>query len=374
MKRQGLEVHAVSSPGEALENFGQNEGVEVHGVEMPRAITPLRDLGAIRSICQVFREIRPHIVHSHTPKAGLLGTIAARISGVPVRIYHIHGLPLITATGVKRSLLGMSERTSSRLATQVLCVSNSVREVAVRDGLCPTDKVKVLLSGSINGIDSDGKFNPEDYPENLRIEVRERYGIPPEAVVIGFVGRIVRDKGVIELAEAWRRLRESNPGLHLVIVGAPEPQDPVPQDVEDALRSDPRVHMLGLQFDMPPIFRAMDMLVLPTYREGFPLVPMEAAAMGLPVVATRVPGCFDAVVDGVTGTLVPARNTEALAEVINCYVNSPELRKHHGLAGRARMRESFRQEDMWQAVFEEYKRLLALAGTGLPEPLPVGRD
>ncbi len=358
MKSRGMEVHAVSSPDAALDDFGRAEGVEVHGVDMPRAITPVQDIGSIRSICRVFRAVRPHIVHSHTPKAGLLGTIAARISGVPVRIYHIHGLPLLTATGTKRALLSMSERTASRLATQVLCVSNSVREVVVADGLCPSEKVKVLLSGSINGIDSIGKFNPNNYPEGTRREVRAKFGIPEDAVVAGFVGRIVRDKGVIELARAWRTLRQAHPELHLVVVGAPEPQDPVPPEIEDELRADPRVHMLGLQFDMPPIFRAIDMLVLPTYREGFPLVPMEAAAMALPVVATQVPGCFDAVEDRVTGTLVPPRDASALAEAISHYVNSAVLRKARGEAGRARMLRDFRQQDMWEAVYQEYMRLL----------------
>lgn len=361
MKSRGFEVHAVSSPGETLDAFGRREGIATHPVEMPRRISPGHDLGAVRGIVRALRAIRPQIVHAHTPKGGLLGTIAARLAGVPVRIYHIRGLPMMTATGRRRTLLRWTEKVACGLAHQVLCVSHSVREVAVSEGLCPPEKIRVLLGGSGNGVDATGRFDPERYGSATRRETRARFGIPGDAVVLGFVGRVVRDKGVVELAEAWAALRGEYPEAHLLIVGPEEPQDPVPVVTLSALRGDPRVHLVG-PADAAPCYAAMDLLVFPSYREGFPNVPLEAAAMGLPVVATRIPGCVDAVADGETGTLVPSRDAAALAGAVRTYLASPALRAEHGGRGRERALRDFAQEAIWAALHAEYLRLLLERG------------
>jgi glycosyltransferase involved in cell wall biosynthesis len=366
MKARGFEVHALSSPGEDLDAFGEREGVAVSAVEMPRRVTPLRDLRAVGAIVREMRRIRPVIVHAHTPKGGLLGMIAARAYGAPVRVYHMRGLPLTAATGWKRRLLWATERVACRLAHQVLCVSHTVRAEAVQAGVCPPEKIRVLLGGSGNGVDSEGRFNPARQGEAARARVRARFGIPAEAPVIGFVGRLVRDKGVVELAEAWAALREEHPDLHLVLVGPFEPQDPVPAGVERLLREDPRVHLAGMDWDTPPYYAAMDLVVLPTYREGFPNVPLEAAAMGLPVVATRVPGCVDAVADGETGLLVEPRDACDLRRALSVYLQEPALRRRHGEAARARVLRDFRQEAIWEAIHEEYLRLLRLRGVATP--------
>jgi hypothetical protein len=176
MKARGFEVHALSSPGEFLTEFAESEQVSVHAVKMQRRITPLQDIYAIFQVWLHLRQIRPQIVHAHTPKGGLVGTISAWLAGVPVRIYHIRGLPFMTATGYKRLLLRWSEKVSCLLANQVLCVSHSIREVAVAE-ICPADKVKVLLGGSGNGVDASGKFNPAQVGEHTRQETRKKYGI-----------------------------------------------------------------------------------------------------------------------------------------------------------------------------------------------------
>jgi len=359
MKSRGFTVHALTSPGEHLDLFAERLQIPVHTVEMPRRISPLRDVLALWRVYGIIRRIRPHIVHAHTPKGGLLGTAAAYLAGVPVRVYHIHGLPFMTASGFRRVLLRWSEKTSCRLASQVLCVSPSVRKVAVAEGICPPAKIKVPARGSIGGVDALDRFNPDRTTPDARNAVRARYGMPEDAVVIGFVGRIVRDKGVGELVEAWKWLREEYANLHLLVVGPFEPQDPVPPDAEECLRSDRRVHLVGLDWETPPLYAAMDLAVLPTYREGFGLVALEAGAMRLPVVATLVPGCVDAVRDGVTGTLVEPRDANALADALRMYLNYPALRRAHGEAGRERALRDFRPEDVWEATFQEYQRLLA---------------
>ena len=367
MKARGFEVHALSSPGEFLTEFAESEQVSVYAVKMHRRITPLQDIYAIFQVWLHLRQIRPQIVHAHTPKGGLVGTISAWLARVPVRIYHIRGLPFMTATGYKRLLLRWSEKVSCLLANQVLCVSHSIREVAVAE-ICPADKVKVLLGGSGNGVDASGKFNPAQVGEHTRQETRKKYGIPGEALVVGFVGRIVRDKGIAELVAAWKTLRAEFPNLHLLMVGSFEPQDAVSPDIENLLTSDERIHLTGIVYNTAPVYAAMDILTLPTYREGLPNVPLEAAAMELPVVATLIPGCIDAVQDGVTGTLVPPRNAEALADAIRMYLHDSELRRQHGQVGRDRVLREFRQEAIWEAVYQEYLQLLQQQGLSAPSP------
>lgn len=367
MKARGFEVHAISSPAEELGAFGEREGIPVVAVEMPRRITPGGDLIALWKLRGILRRIRPEIVHAHTPKGGLLGMIAAWLAGVPVRVYHMRGLPLMTASGWKRALLRGTEKVSCRLAHRVFCISRSLRDVAIAEGLCPPGKIEVLAGGSGNGVDAVGRFSPERLGDEVRWRVRQELGIPSDARVVGFVGRVVRDKGITELAEAWESLREELPDLRLVVAGRFESQDPIPDEVARQLREDERVHLAGRVGDMPPLYAAMDIVALPTYREGFGNVCIEAAAMEIPVVATRIPGCVDAVNDGVNGTLVPPRDAPALAEALRGYLKDPELRRRHGQAGREWVLREFRQEAIWEAMFGEYRRLLRERGLPCPE-------
>jgi len=358
MKTRGFEVYGLSSPGKLLSVFSEKEAISVKAVEMAKRITPIRDLVALFKIWRWLHKLRPEIVHAHTPKGGLLGMLAAWLARVPVRIYHMHGLRFVTATGWKRALLIRTEKLSCWFANQVLCVSTSVRDVAMDTGLCPGEKIKVLSRGSCNGVDTVHRFNPSQLPASARGETRAKYGIPQDACVLGFIGRIVWSKGIVELAEAWGGLRNEFPGLHLLMVGPLEPEDPIPRRVEELLRGDSRVHLIGEEWDTPPLYAAMDVLVLPTYREGLPIVLLEAAAMGVPVVATRVPGCMDVVEDGMTGTLVPPYDSQSLNLAIGCYLRNSQLRREHGLAARELVLRDFRQEVIWRATYEEYVRCL----------------
>lgn len=358
MKARGIDIQCITSFGSQIQEFAEREGVSVHVVEMTRRITPLRDLVSLFALQRTLLELRPLIVHGSTPKAGMLSMIAACGVRVPVRVYQIRGLPFVTAVGIRRVLLKWSERLSCSLAHLVICNSRSLMELAVDEGLCRQSKIKVLLSGSSNGVDADERFNPEHYDTEVRGQAREKYGIARDDRVIGFVGRCVKDKGIAELYAAWQKLRNEFSDLHLLLVGDFEPQDPVSREIQVSLRNDQRVHMTGWIADTALVYSIMNVLILPTYREGFPNAPLEAAAMSLPVVATDVPGCVDAVQDGVTGTLVPARNADALTKAIEMYLNDSELRTQHGSAGRKRVLRDFQPEMIWEALYDEYLCLL----------------
>jgi glycosyltransferase involved in cell wall biosynthesis len=370
MRARGVEPHGVATPGEFLDRFAARDQVPVTAVPMPRKITPLEDLVAVGRLWRELRRLRPDIVQGGTPKGGLLGMIAATLAGVPVRIYHIRGLPLMTATGTRRQLFRWTERISCGLADHVLCVSHSVREVVIQEGLCPAEKIETLRSGSGNGVDATVRFSPERLGPNSRSEVRARHGIPDDAIVLGFVGRLIRKKGVVELVEAWEQLRDEYPKAHLLVGGPFEAIDPVPADVRERMEKDPRVHVLGYVDDTPSLYTAMDVFVFPTYfHEGFPNVPLEAAAMGLPVVATRIAGCTDAVEDGVTGTIIEPRDPGALARAMRRYVDEPETRLRQGTAGRERVLREFRPELIWEALYQTYLRLLDDKAITRPQPV-----
>ena len=368
MERRGFEVHALSSPGDMLDRFCSREQVRAHPVEMARRITPLRDLAALFRIWCILRRIRPDIVHSHTPKAGLLGMLAAAAARVPVRVFHLHGLPHATACGLRRRLLKWSTRIACLVSRRVLCVSASIRSLAIAEGLAPNWKIIVTARGSVNGVDAAGVFNPERLDPDSRNSVRLRSGIPSESLVIGFVGRLVPDKGLVEMADAWASLREEFPDLHLLLVGDTEAHDPLPPGVLAQLRADPRIHCTGWSDGLAEFYGAMDLLVLPSYREGFPVAVLEAAAMALPVVATRVPGCVDAVEDGITGLLVEPRDARALARAIRSYLRDPQQRAMHGQAGRQRTLRDFQPAVVWQAVEREYVSLLRERGIPCSAP------
>lgn len=356
-RSQGFDVHAVSSGGEELRWFAATEGVTAHAVPMRRAISPLADLVALLRLWRLFRSLRPDIVHAHTPKAGLLGMIAATLAGVPMRIYHIHGLPVVTSRGLRRALLTMSDRLSCRLAHRVLCVSRSIRELATCERLVAGRRIEVLGAGSINGVDAEHRFRRSAEVLTAAQQVRMRWGIPQDAIVVGFVGRVVREKGVGELAEAWLALRQEFPSAHLLIVGTEETHDPVDPATLQKLRADPNAHFVGQDWETPPLYAAMNVLALPTYREGFVVVALEAAAMELPIVGSDVPGCRDAVVDGETGCLVPARDPHALRLALARYMRDPDLRRKHGLQGRARTLRDYRPQTLWTAQLDVYRDL-----------------
>jgi glycosyltransferase involved in cell wall biosynthesis len=359
LRERGFEVHAVSSPGEALGLLAERDGVQVHAVPISRVISPLADLVSLARLYALLRRLRPHMVHVSTPKAALLGSIAAWLARVPVRVFFVRGLITEGAAGGRRRLFRALEALTSRLCTRTVCVAPSLLELARREGIVRPGDGWVAANGMSNGLDP-ARFAPGPVAPGLE-------GAGP---VVGFVGRLARDKGVEELAEAWRALRAEFPDARLLLVGPWEAEDAVAAPVRAELEADPRVRVTGLVPDVVPYLRGMSVFAFPSHgTEGFPNAPMEAAAAGLPVVVTRVVGCVDAVQDGVTGTVVPPRDAGALAAALRRYLADPGVRAAHGAAGQARALRDFRNEAIWEALYAEYVRLLRAHG----QPLPASR-
>ncbi|RLT09928.1 MAG: glycosyltransferase family 1 protein [Planctomycetota bacterium] len=369
LRERGFDITVIAAPSESLDIVREREQVATIPIPIEREISPVADARTLAKLCGIFRKLRPDIVNAGTPKAGLLGMIAAKLTGVPVRLYTLRGLRLETTSGFKERLLATTERIAASCAHQVICVGDSLRQEFVRRRLVAADKAIVLRHGSSNGVKAERfQYSAEQFAQIEQL--RESLGIPAEARVIGFVGRLTRDKGIVDLHEAFTRLLNEFPDLRLVLIGWPEEGDPVPSPVWQSLQEHPQIIRTGAIKDPSLHYGLFDVFVFPSYREGFPNVPMEAAAAGVPVVGYSATGTIDAVVDGVTGTLVPLQDSASLASVTANYLRNPLLRHRHGEAGRRRALTDFRREDIWQSLANLYGHWLSERGL----PLPISSD
>jgi glycosyltransferase involved in cell wall biosynthesis len=371
LRRAGFRPAALCSPGSEVADMRAEESIPVFTVGMEREISPLRDLIALVRLWRVLRGLRPAICNAGTPKAGLLVGLAAWMNRIPCRVYTLRGLRLETATGLKRRILQVTERIACGCAHRVICVSPSLRQLVVKLGLVPADKAVVLASGSSNGIDPS-RFAPTQQKLEQASHIRRTLGIEPGQPVIGFAGRVTRDKGVPELLTAFQLVREKIPDAVLLLVGSYEPGDPVPPGTRTAIESGPNVVTVEFTQNIDLYYLVMDIFALPTHREGFPNTVLEAQAAERPVVTTYATGAIDSIADGVTGLLVPVGDSGALAEALKRLLADRSLAVQLGRAGRCRVLREFTQERMWSALADEYislakrARLSALAELGGP--------
>ena len=341
----GIEVHVIASPGTYLDRIAERDQVPVHPVEISRPVAPVSDLMTLLKLVRTLRTIQPDIVNVSTPKAALLGAIAARIARVPHTVFLVRGLVTETASGPMRRLYRAAERLTARLSDTVICVSPSLLEFARRESIVDRDPGLVIASGMSNGVDAD--------------RFREAHDVGrQEAPVVGFVGRLAADKGIEDLAGAWPAIRSSHPDARLLLVGNWEDTGSVSSQTRESIENDPSVKVTGFVEDVVQFYEQMSVFVFPTHgSEGFPNAPMEAAASSLPVVATETVGCVDAVVEGTTGTLVPRGSPDRLAEAVIGYLNDPDLRLEQGRAGRVRVETEFRQELIWEGIADVYQEI-----------------
>jgi glycosyltransferase involved in cell wall biosynthesis len=353
LRESGYRVVVISSPGDLLHKVASREGVESLSIPMERGIAPLSDLVSLFRLTRALYRLEPDIAEFSTPKAGLLGSLAGLLCGVPRRVYMLRGLRLETASGLMRRVLIGTEQLAAACCHVVLCNSQSLRDEAVALHLADERKLQLLGHGSSNGVDVE-QFCPG--PSNLKI----RLGIPADAPVVGFVGRLTRDKGVPELIRAFDALLNSVPKARLLLVGwYDESEDALAAKLRSRIDRHPNILRTGFVTDPAPYYRVMDMMVLPTRREGFPNVVLEAAATGIPVIATLATGSRDAVVPEVTGLLVPAGYPEAITEAMLQLLANPARRRQMGEAARKWVTERFRHTRMHAltvAMFEDMLR------------------
>lgn len=351
-----FDVHTVSAPGPEVEQL-RKAGIRHEVVAMTRKITPLQDLWALLKLIQVIRRFKPDIVHTHTPKAGLLGMLAAWSCRVPVRMHTIAGLPWMESRGARRWLLKKMEWLTYFCSTCVYPNSNALRDFLLAEFNFNPDRVKIIGRGSSNGIDSTYFTRGAISPENIQ-GIRSKYGISSGDVVFCFVGRMVRDKGVIELVSAFERLT-GDQKRWLLLVGHREPDlDPLPAQTLQAIKVNPAIIEAGFQADVRPWLAASDVFVFPSYREGFPNVVMQAACMELPCVVSDINGCNEIIQHGQSGLIVPVRNVDALADSMNALAADKTRARDMGIAGRAFVKTNFDQQVVWQELLREYNRHL----------------
>jgi len=357
LQRSGFDIVVVSSPGQELQEIAQIPQVRVFGIPMQREINPYRDGVALWKLAQLMRHEQPDIVNASTPKAGMLGTLAACFARVPVRIYQLRGLRLETTSGLKRLVLKLTELTTSRIAHQIVCNSESLRQNYISQHLAPPSKLIVLGHGSSNGVDPE-RFLPNATLLAEAERLRRQLDIPSDAQVVGYVGRFTRDKGIVELISTYDQLTLVHPETYLLLVGEFEDGDPVPAATRERIINDPKIKQTGFVNDTAAYYQMMDLLVFSSYREGLPNVPLEAALAGIPTVGFRTTGVIDAVKDRVTGVLVPLNDNDALAQAVLQLLNEPELRHRLGANAQAWVLANFNPVDVWQRWIEFYSRCL----------------
>lgn len=353
LRHDGYEVVGLSSPGDALLEVERREGVRTIALSMQRRISPVNDLKSLCSIIKVFRREKPDMVHSMTPKAGLLCMMAAWLCRVPVRVHTFTGLVFPTSTGMKRRVLMATDWVTCACATHIIPEGEGVKNDLLANGIT-RKPIRVLGHGNVRGIDLE-HFNPE-LPD-VRAKAQELR--KPGVTTFVFIGRLVGDKGVNELVEAFKRLNLQYPKTRLILVGGKEQNlDPLSPETLKEIEMNPSIEAVGRQTDVRPWLAASDIFVLPSYREGFPNVVIEAGAMGLPSIVTDINGSREIIIDGRNGVIVPPRQADTLRRAMELFVADPDLSAVLGAEARPLIASRFEQGFVRKCLKEYYNEIL----------------
>lgn len=363
MKEKGFDVIAVTSDDGSIEDIATHEQVPVKTISMTRQITPLKDIIAVWNLYKWLSKEKPTIVHTHTPKAGIVGMLASWMARVPIRLHTVAGLPLLVAEGNKRKVLNFVEKLTYACATKVYPNSNELYKIILKEKFTSIKKLKVIANGSSNGINTS-YFNPDIIDENLKDEIKEKYSILRDDFAFIFIGRIVGDKGINELIQAFEKLSLTNNKIKLLLVGNYEEElDPLEPTTIKTIQENPQIIHTGFQKDVRPYLAVSNALVFPSYREGFPNVVMQAGAMGLPCIVSDINGCNEIIIPEKNGYIVPVKNTEKLIHYMTALIEDDNTYQTLKTNARKLIQERYEQEVVWDALHKEYITLLEHTNT-----------
>jgi glycosyltransferase involved in cell wall biosynthesis len=351
---QYYEVLAVSSKGAELDLLEKQSGLRISGVNMTRKITPFKDLAALWNLYRLLKREKPEMVHTHTPKAGLLGMLAAQLAGVPVRLHTVAGMPLLERQGLIRKVLEIAEKLTYMCATRVYPNSQAMRQLIESHKYCSPQKLKVIGNGSSNGIDTS-VFDPQLFTVQTKYDTRQSMGISADDMVYCFVGRMVADKGVKELVEAFVKISQHNHSAKLLLIGPFENDlDPLNNSTLDKILKHPSIIWRDFQADVRPYLSISDIFVFPSYREGFPNVVMQAGAMNLPCIVTNINGSNEIIHQEKNGIIVPVKNSRALQNAMEQLTHNPALRKKLSTNARQMIVSRYDQHYVMNELLKEY--------------------
>jgi len=351
------EVIGIATDGAPLEEVRQNEGIKTYTVEMTRTITPIKDLKAVFQLYKFFRKERPFIVHTHTPKAGTVGMLAARLAGVPHRLHTIAGLPLLEVKGKKRKLLNAVEKFTYNCSTLILPNSFGLERIILDEKFTTAKKIKVIGNGSSNGINTE-HYDTAHVSETKKQQLRDDLQIAPQDIVFIFIGRIVKDKGINELVKAFDSLSKKHLNCKLLLVGSRENHlDPLLPETEQLIKNHSQIIATGVQKDIRPYVAISHVLTFPSYREGFPNVVLQASCMELPCIVSNINGCNEIIEQNLNGLIIPVKNELALENAMTYMIENPEKRQAMIKHSRSRILERYKQEFVWNEMLKLYKTL-----------------
>ncbi len=355
LQKAGYDAYAMCTPGKYRKTL-EESGIQVIPVDIRRSMTPIQDLKSLWQLYRNFRKGKFDIVHTHTPKVSLFGQMTAWLAGVPVIVNTVHGFYFHDdMPPKKRKFYILMEKIAAKFSSRILSQNSEDIDTAIRLGICKPEMIRQLG----NGIDLN-RFCKARFNADFGLRKRQELGLPADAFVVGIIGRMVREKGYLELFEAVAKLAAKGYNIWLLGIGPDEPEKDDAVHISDAARYgiDGRSIFCGHRDDVDELMTAMDIYSLPSYREGYPRSAMEAGAMSLPVVATNIRGCREVVVDGQTGFLVPVRDSQALADAIEKLIIDKQLKSAMGLNARQRAEANFDENRVIEIILEEYQTLL----------------
>lgn len=355
MLSEKYEVICIASPGNAMDELREREGVRTVPIRIERRISPLHDIASLWKLIVFFWKERPDMVHSITPKAGLLSMMAACLTGVPVRIHTFTGLVFPTSDGLKRKLLMLTDRITCICATHINPEGYGVKSDLEKYRI--TGKpMSVIGNGNVNGIDL------EFFRKNEDLLAKAAPYMDSKLFTFIYIGRIVRDKGINELIRVFVKINEKYPQSRLILVGSIEEKDPVDADVLSIIKSFPSIEYVGFQKDVRPFLAASDVFVFPSYREGFPNVVMQAGAMDLPCIVTDINGSNEIIIDGENGIIIPVKNEKALFSAMENLITDPELLASLSKNARQMIMARYEQRQFWTQLLNYYDNAFKTVG------------